>query len=129
MLLFAAALGLAIASGRANQNPAKPRTPSKALGAANPPLYAPPYTSVEVAKGQALFAQRCEICHFGASSAQKIGPGLKGLYARGKFAGGKKVDDNAVARWIQSGGDKMPGFAGTLAPNQVRPLIAYLRTL
>jgi mono/diheme cytochrome c family protein len=31
--------------------------------------------------------------------------------------------------WIEAGGKDMPGFREALKPNEVRDLIAYLRTL
>ena len=52
-----------------------------------PPL--PKTTPREVANGKAAFDQHCEICHYDESTAQKIGPGLKGLYTRTRFAGGR----------------------------------------
>jgi cytochrome c len=79
--------------------------------------------------GRGVFAQRCEVCHYSGSTAAKIGPGLKGLYARGKFADGKKVSDASLARWIEKGGKDMPGYADILKPAQIQALIAYLKTL
>lgn len=83
----------------------------------------------EISAGKTTFAQRCTICHYAESAAQKIGPGLAGLYARRKFANGKGVDDASLARWIESGGKNMPGFKDALKPNQIRDLIGYLKTL
>lgn len=83
----------------------------------------------EVASGKAVFDQRCEICHYTESTAQKIGPGLKGLYARMRFAGGEKVKDAVVTHWIETGGKNMPGFKDVLKPAQINSLIAYLKTL
>jgi cytochrome c2 len=83
----------------------------------------------EAARGQALFKERCALCHYDQSEAQKMGPGLKGLYARGKFADGKKVDDASMAGWIERGGKDMPGLQGVLKPDEIRSLIAYLKTL
>jgi cytochrome c len=83
----------------------------------------------EVASGKTVFGQRCAICHYSESTAQKIGPGLKGLYTRSRFADGKKVDDAGVAHWIETGGENMPGFKDALKPAQIQALIAYLRTL
>ena len=80
-------------------------------------------------KGKALFKENCEICHYAANTAKKIGPGLKGIYKRGKFADGKKVDDASMQEWVLKGGVDMPSFEGTLTEEQVRDLIAYLRTL
>jgi len=80
-------------------------------------------------KGKALFKENCGICHFSASTAKKVGPGLKGIYKRGKFANGKKVDDASMREWILKGGVDMPSFEGSLTDEQVRDLIAYLRKL
>jgi len=80
------------------------------------------------ARGKGLYDARCEICHFSASTAKKIGPGLKGIGTRGKFADGSKVDDDKLRRWIVKGGKNMPGFAD-LNADEVRDLIAYLKTL
>ena len=82
-----------------------------------------------VAAGKAIFEQRCAICHYSESTAKKMGAGLKGLYPRGKFAVGGKVDDLSVANWIERGGADMPGFRGALKPEQIRALLAYLKTL
>ncbi len=86
--------------------------------------------SAAVAAGKAIFEQRCAICHYSESTAKKIGAGLKGLYPRGKFAaGGKTVDDFSVTSWIEKGGVDMPGFRNALKPEQIRALVAYLKTL
>jgi cytochrome c2 len=84
--------------------------------------------STSLARGKGLYDARCEICHFSASTAKKIGPGLKGMGTRGKFADGSKVDDDKLRRWIVKGGKNMPGFAD-LNADEVRDLIAYLKTL
>jgi cytochrome c len=82
-----------------------------------------------VASGQKIYAKQCEICHYATSKAKKIGPGLADIYPSGKFSNGKKVDDAAMRVWIESGGKDMPGFRESLKPNEIRDLIAYLRTL
>jgi mono/diheme cytochrome c family protein len=82
-----------------------------------------------VASGKAVFDPRCAICHYAESTAQKIGPGLKGLYARMRFAGGESVKDAVVTRWIESGGKSMPGFKDVLKPPEIHALIVYLKTL
>jgi cytochrome c len=92
-------------------------------------LSGPRRLSADVTAGKAIFEQRCAICHYSDSTAKKIGIGLKGLFARGKFANGAKVDDAAVSAWIEKGGKDMPGFRGALKPEQIHDLIAYLKTL
>jgi mono/diheme cytochrome c family protein len=81
------------------------------------------------ARGQAVYSERCAICHYDQSTAQKLGPGLKGIYARGAFANGKKVDDASMTAWIEKGGKDMPPMKGVLTPADLRALISYLRTL
>ncbi len=85
--------------------------------------------SAAIERGKAIHKEFCGICHYAASSAKKIGPGLKGLSAHGKFANGKLVDDASLRAWIERGGKDMPGFKDTLKAEQVSDLIAYLKTL
>jgi mono/diheme cytochrome c family protein len=94
---------------------------------ANKPAAKP--ASGNLAKGKALYKEYCGICHYSENTAKKIGPGLKGIYKRGKFADGKKVDDTAMRDWIIKGGADMPSFEGQLTDEQIKDLIAYMRTL
>jgi len=108
---------LVAAAGKQSQRPQQKSTP------------APTYTPAQVASGKQIYAVQCSGCHFGHSTGKKIGPGMKGIYSRGKFAGGEKVDDESMRKWIESGGKDMPAFKDSLKPNEVRDLLAYLRTL
>jgi mono/diheme cytochrome c family protein len=82
-----------------------------------------------VARGFIVYKDRCAICHFGESDVRKVGSGLKGIYKRGKFADGGKVDDTSMENRILNGGKDMPPFKAVLSPGQIRDLILYLRTL
>ena len=82
----------------------------------------------QTAYGKDLFRQHCASCHFAETPARKIGPGLKGMYAR-PFSDGKKVTDAGLSRWIEAGGKDMPGFKETITPEQIRALISYIKTL
>jgi mono/diheme cytochrome c family protein len=89
-------------------------------------------SSVELAsvqRGLVVYKDRCAICHFDESNAKKIGPGLKGIYNRGKYADRGKVDDASMGKWILDGGKNMPPFKSVLNSGQVRDLITYLKTL
>ena len=86
-------------------------------------------TAAETTRGKELFGEHCSVCHYDQSAAQKMGPGLKGIYARGQFADGRKVDDAGMTRWIEGGGEDMPPMKDELSPAEIRALIAYLRTL
>ena len=83
----------------------------------------------KVATGKNLFGTWCEICHFDKSTEKKVGPGLKGLFKRGKFADGRKVDDGSLRTWIEKGGKDMPGFGDSLKGEEIQNLISYLKTL
>lgn len=82
-----------------------------------------------VSRGKAVFQGHCAICHFAASPVKKIGPGLKGLSTRTKFADGTKNHSQNLTRLIQNGGKNMPPLRGDLSDAQIRDLLAYLRTL
>jgi mono/diheme cytochrome c family protein len=88
-----------------------------------------PAPSATVARGEKVYDTQCEVCHFDHSTKKKIGPGLKGLMARGKFSDGKKVDDESLRAWIEKGGKDMPEFKDSLNDAEMRDLIAYLKTL
>jgi mono/diheme cytochrome c family protein len=82
----------------------------------------------QIAPGKDLFHEHCASCHFTDTTAQKIGPGLKGLYVRLTFSDGKKVTDASLTKWIEAGGKDMPGFKETMKPEQIRELISYIKT-
>jgi mono/diheme cytochrome c family protein len=90
--------------------------------------------AVAAAKGPALegamvFKQNCSACHLTDSTANKIGPGLKGIFKLDKFpVSGKPVSEDSFAGILQKPFDKMPPF-GHLTPEQVEALTAYLKTL
>ncbi len=85
--------------------------------------------AADVARGKKVFAARCAVCHYAGSRAKKIGPGLKDLSRRGRYADGQPVDDASLRQWIEKGGKDMPGFKSSLNADQVRDLVAYLKTL
>jgi len=82
-----------------------------------------------VARGKKLFDAKCAICHYNTSEAKKIGPGLKDLYRRGRYADGTPVDDASLKTWIEKGGKNMPGYKAALSAEQIGDLIAYLKSI
>jgi len=82
-----------------------------------------------IARGQAVYKAHCSICHFAGNTEVKIGPGLKGLSKRAKFADGTRNDAPSLTRLIETGGKNMPPLRADLTDAQVRDLLAYLRTL
>jgi len=83
----------------------------------------------DAAKGQAVFAQQCAVCHNADSTEKKMGPGLKGLYKKATLTDGKKVTDANVRAKIDAGGNGMPAFKEMLSDQEKDELLAYLKTL
>jgi cytochrome c len=87
-------------------------------------------SAAAVARGKALFQQKCSLCHYDTSDQKKIGPGLKGLNKRGTFSvNGNKITDESLKAWIENGDQLMPPFKDVLEPAQIKDVIAYVRTL
>jgi len=83
-----------------------------------------------VARGKTLFTQKCSVCHYDTSDQKKIGPGLKGLYKRGTFSvSGAKITDENLKTWIENGDQLMPPFKDVLETDQIKDVIAYVKTL
>ena len=85
--------------------------------------------SDDATHGKEIFTSKCAICHNADSTDAKIGPGLKGLYARGTMADGSKVTDESVTARIVNGKVPMPGFKDTLTPAEIKQVVEYLKTL
>ena len=81
-------------------------------------------------RGKEVFDQKCAVCHYADSDAKKIGPGLKGLSKRGTFTvNPNKVTDESLKTWIENGDTLMPPFKDVLQPDQIKDVIAYVKTL
>jgi cytochrome c len=85
--------------------------------------------SADATAGKAIFDSKCAICHSADTTDKKIGPGLKGLYARGTMADGSKVTDETVTLRIVNGKTPMPAFKDTLTPAEIKQVVEYLKTL
>lgn len=80
-------------------------------------------------KGSDLFARNCASCHYSDREDKKLGPGLKGLFQKDRLPmSGRAVTEENVRQQIMSPFRSMPSF-GSLAPQQVADLVAYLKTL
>jgi cytochrome c len=89
-----------------------------------------PATSAAVTRGKTLFQQKCAVCHYDTSDQKKIGPGLKGISKRGTFSvNGNKITDESLRTWIENGDQLMPPFKEVLEPEQIKDVIAYVKTL
>jgi cytochrome c6 len=78
--------------------------------------------------GETLFKTKCAACH---------GPDGKGETAMGKAnklralgsADVQKQSDDDLAGIISNGKNKMPAYGKSLKPEQVKDLVAYIRSL
>lgn len=94
--------------------------------------------SPEAARGREVFmANACVQCHAiaGTDAAGTVGPNLTHFAGRGTFAAAVyENNDENLYKWIEDApgrkaGVIMPSFKGTLTPEQIRALVAYLRSL
>lgn len=85
--------------------------------------------SDDATHGKEIFDSKCALCHNADSAEKKIGPGLKGLYARGTMADGTKVTDETVTERIVNGKIPMPPYKDTLTPAEIKQVVEYLKTL
>ena len=82
----------------------------------------------DAAKGKEVFEQ-CGVCHNADSTEKKMGPGLKGLFTKGKFANGKPATPATIKAKIDEGGNGMPAYKEMLSDDEKADLMAYLKTL
>ena len=87
--------------------------------------------SKQAAKGADLFgAKGCDGCHNTASTRNKIGPGLEGLFDRQRLPGsGRPVTEQNIRRQLMDPYENMPSFADRLTQKEVSRIISYLKTL
>jgi cytochrome c len=118
LLLGTAALAAAVAV-MAQDQPAK-TTPKKTAAG----------KSGSATKGKQVFEEKCSVCHNADSDAKKIGPGLKGISKRGTFSvNNNKVTDESLKTWIENGDSLMPPFKDVIEDQQIKDVIAYIKTL
>jgi cytochrome c len=102
------------------QDAAKPEKKKSANGA----------SAAAVARGKDVFEKKCAVCHYADNDQKKVGPGLKGLSKRGTFSvNNNKVTDESLKTWIENGDNLMPPFKDVLEPNEIKDVIAYVKTL
>lgn len=95
-------------------------------------------TSPDAVQGKEIFlANACAQCHTigGTDAAGTVGPNLTHFASRGTLGSAVyKNDDQNLYKWIEDApgrkaGVIMPSFKGVLTDEQIRALVAYLRSL
>ena len=116
------ALLIAVGMAAAQDSPKK-TSPKKTASSKNA-------SSGSAEKGKELFNEKCGICHYADSEAKKIGPGLKGISKRGTFTvNNNKFTDENLKNWIENGDSLMPPFKDVIDAQQLKDIIAYVKTL
>lgn len=108
------------------------RIPAQAASVAGPEATLAALDPAAVTRGSTLFAQNCVDCH--GPGAKGDGPSAGSLKQRpADLTGGHSLmhTDDDYAYWIENGiaGTDMPAFAGKLGGDQIRDVIAYVRSL
>ena len=81
-------------------------------------------------RGRLIFKQRCRICHDEyTTGARVLALKIDGLFQKQKLFDGKPVNDENVMEVIKMGPTPgMPGFRYTLSDQEIRDLVAFLKT-
>jgi cytochrome c len=113
-----------------NVPPATAAKPDAAQASPAPSSPTSAASTTAEARGKEIFTEKCAACHNADSNEKKVGPGLKGFYARGTFSSDNtKFTDESLTKFIQDGKGMMPPFKGSLDATKLQDLIAYLKTL
>ena len=78
--------------------------------------------------GEAIFYQRCSLCHLPRIRKPGTTPGPAPSLT-GILKGADKGQEDKVRAYIMTGGERMPGWQYGLKPAQIDDLITYLKTL
>lgn len=75
--------------------------------------------------GAELFKAKCAMCHGPDGTKENPGMGIKSLAG----AEVQKASDADLTTAISKGKGKMPAYAGKLTDDQIKSLVAYVRSL
>jgi cytochrome c6 len=78
--------------------------------------------------GEALYKAKCAVCH-GADGQGETSAGKANKIRDLGSADVQKQSDDELAGIITNGKGKMPAYGKSLKPEQIKDLVAYLRTL
>ncbi|NIN00235.1 MAG: c-type cytochrome [candidate division Zixibacteria bacterium] len=85
--------------------------------------------TADAGSGQTLFDNQCSFCHYADRAESKLGPGLKGVLKADKLpVSGRPATPENVTQQLLNPYKSMPSFA-SLSEQQIKDLLAYLRTL
>ena len=87
-----------------------------------------PKLTAQQSRGEALFVQRCSVCHLPrkikTGSPPMKGPDLKGVFNKNL----SPTDEELLMNQIRKGSPNMPGFQYGLDAKEMEDLVAFLKT-
>jgi mono/diheme cytochrome c family protein len=79
--------------------------------------------------GRRIYQQTCAPCHDAHSVPGENGPSLKGVFKKTFLPSGLPANERFVRQTIVNGRNMMPAAGGSLTPQQLDDLLAFLHTL
>lgn len=79
--------------------------------------------AADIFNGREVYAQHCETCH--GADGRPMEPGTPD-FSRGE---GLFAMDSDLFRQVRNGEGAMPAYRGLLSDDEIRDVVAYLRTL
>jgi mono/diheme cytochrome c family protein len=102
------------------------RTLAEIVGVALLGLFATPVSAQT--PGEALYKAKCAVCH-GADGKGETAIGKANKLRDLGSADVQKQSDDELGGTISGGKGKMPAYGKSLKPEQIKELVAYVRTL
>lgn len=91
-------------------------------------ILAIPVSSWAADEGADLFSAKCAACHGKAGDAESAMAKKMNIKPLSSAEVQKKSDAD-LTNIISKGKEKMPSYEGKLSPDQIKSLVAYIRTL
>jgi mono/diheme cytochrome c family protein len=80
--------------------------------------------------GAMLFESKCSFCHYADRTDTKLGPGLEGVLKRETLpASGRPATPENIERQLLTPYQNMPALGKSLSGQEIKDLVAYLKTL
>jgi mono/diheme cytochrome c family protein len=81
-------------------------------------------------KGAVLFDSKCSFCHYADKTTAKLGPGLEGVLKRETLpVSGRPATPENIERQLLTPYQNMPAVGKSLSSQEIKDLMAYLKTL
>jgi mono/diheme cytochrome c family protein len=80
--------------------------------------------------GATLFDSKCSFCHYADRTDTKLGPGLQGVLKRETLpVSGRPATPENIERQLLTPYQNMPAVGKSLSSQEIKDLVAYLKTL